>query len=288
MKTCVSSYSFQPLLKSGELTQLQLIKKVKDMGFDGIEFIDLMPENGLSVREYAEALREESERVGIPIVNYTIGADLLNKPLDEECERLFSQVDIAEILGAFGMRHDAAWGYKDERAAYLGFNEALPALVEGCRRVTEYAERKGIVTMVENHGYFAQDSERVERIVNGVANKNFGLLIDMGNFACADDPSDKAVGRLATYAKFVHAKDFHIKSGSEPNPGRGYFTSRAGNYLRGAIIGHGNIPVAQCIGILAKSGYDKYISIEFEGMEDNIKGIEIGLENLKRYIDSAK
>lgn len=288
MKTCVSSYSFQPLLKSGELTQLQLIKKVKDMGFDGIEFIDLMPENGMTIREYAEALREESERVGIPIVNYTIGADLLNKPLDEECERLFGQVDIAEILGAFGMRHDAAWGYKDERAAYLGFNEALPTLVEGCRRVTEYAEGKGIVTMVENHGYFAQDSERVERIVNGVANKNFGLLIDMGNFACADDPSDKAVGRLAAYAKFVHAKDFHIKSGSEPNPGRGYFTSRAGNYLRGAIIGHGNIPVAQCVGILAKSGYDKYISIEFEGMEDNIKGIEIGLENLKRYIDSAR
>lgn len=44
----------------------------------------------------------------------------------------------------------------------------------------------------------------------------------MGNFACADDPSDKAVGRVAKYAKHVHAKDFHIKSGSEPDPGRGF------------------------------------------------------------------
>ena len=34
MKTCVSSYSFQPLLKSGELNQLELISKVKEMGFD--------------------------------------------------------------------------------------------------------------------------------------------------------------------------------------------------------------------------------------------------------------
>lgn len=288
MKTCVSSYSFQPLLKSGELTQLQLIEKVKLMGFDAIEFIDLMPECGLSEKEYAKKLRDESERVGIPIINYTIGADLLNRPLDEECERLFAQVDIAEILGAAGMRHDAAWGYKDERAAYLGFDDALPTIAEGCRRVTEYAAAKGIVTMVENHGYFAQDSDRVEKIVNSVANENFGLLIDMGNFACADDPSDKAVGKLARYAKFVHAKDFHIKNGSEPNPGQGYFMSRGGNYLRGAIIGHGNIPVAQCINILAKAGYDKYISVEFEGMEDNIKGIEIGLENLKRYIGSAK
>lgn len=104
MKTCVSSYSFQPMLSSGEITQLQLIGKVKEMGFDGIEFIDLLPENGMSVEDYAKRLRDESEKTGLPIVNYTIGAELLNRPLDEECERLFKQVDIAKILGASGMR----------------------------------------------------------------------------------------------------------------------------------------------------------------------------------------
>ena len=73
MKTCVSSYSFQPMLSGGELTQLQLIGKVKEMGFDGIEFIDLMPEDGMSVEEYAKRLRDESEKKNLPIVNYTIG-----------------------------------------------------------------------------------------------------------------------------------------------------------------------------------------------------------------------
>ena len=62
MKTCVSSYSFQPMLSSGEITQLQLIGKVKEMGFDGIEFIDLLPENGMSVEDYAKRLRDESEK----------------------------------------------------------------------------------------------------------------------------------------------------------------------------------------------------------------------------------
>ena len=288
MKTCVSSYSFQPMLSSGELTQLQLIGKVKEMGFDGIEFIDLMPEDGMSVEEYAKRLRDESEKKNLPIVNYTIGAELLNRPLDVECERLFRQVDIAEILGASGMRHDATGGFNAPQSAYCGFDQALPTLIEGCRRVTEYAAEKGISTMVENHGYFAQDSDRVEKLVTGVANPNFGLLVDMGNFACADDPSDKAVGRVAKYAKHVHAKDFHIKSGSEPDPGRGFFRSRAGNYLRGAVIGHGNIPVAQCIGILKRAGYDKYVSIEFEGIEQTLTGIEIGLENLKRFIAMAE
>lgn len=153
MKTCVSSYSFQPMLSSGEITQLQLIGKVKEMGFDGIEFIDLMPEDGRSVEEYAKRLRDESEKKNLPIVNYTIGAELLNRPLDEECERLFRQVDIAEILGASGMRHDATGGYNAPFSAYCGFEQALPTLVEGCRRVTEYAAEKGISTMVENHGF---------------------------------------------------------------------------------------------------------------------------------------
>ena len=288
MKICVSSYSFQPMLKSGEISQFGLIKKVKEMGFDGIEFTDLSPENGLSEREYAQMLREESERLNLPIVNYTIGAELINRPLDEECERLFGKVDVAAILGASGMRHDATGGFEGAKGRFCGFDQALPTLIEGCRRVTEYAAEKGVSTMVENHGFFAQDSDRVEKLVTGVANENFGLLVDIGNFACADDPSDKAVGRVAKYAKYVHVKDFHIKSGSEPDPGRGFFRSRAGNYLRGAIIGHGNIPVAQCIGILKRAGYDGYVSIEFEGIEQTLKGIEIGLENLRRYVAAAK
>lgn len=143
MKTCVSSYSFQPMLSSGEITQLQLIGKVKEMGFDGIEFIDLLPENGMSVEDYAKRLRDESEKTGLPIVNYTIGAELLNRPLDEECERLFKQVDIAEILGASGMRHDATGGYNAPLSAYCGFEQALPTLVEGCPQSDRICRREG-------------------------------------------------------------------------------------------------------------------------------------------------
>ena len=36
--------------------------------------------------------------------------------------------------------------------------------------------------------------------------------------------------------------------------------------------------------IIKKSGYDGFVSLEFEGMEDPLQSIEIGLANLKRYI----
>lgn len=284
MKTCVSSYSFSRLQGDEKLTQLQLIAKVKEMGFDAIEFTDLKTPEGMTDLEYAAALRAEAEKHSLPIANYTIGADLLNNDLDTEVERLCRKVDVAAALGAKGMRHDATGGYKDERASYLGFGDALPRLAEGCRRVTEYAASKGVATMVENHGYFCQDSERVERLVNAVANPNFGLLVDIGNFLCADDPSALAVGRVARYAKHVHCKDFHVKCGAGDDPGSEFFKSRAGNYLRGAILGHGNVSVRQCLNILKSANYDGYVSIEFEGIEPPLKAIAIGLDNLKRYI----
>ena len=46
----------------------------------------------------------------------------------------------------------------------------------------------------------------------------------------------------------------------------------------------GIIPALQCLRIIKNSGYDGYISLEFEGMEDTLMSIEIGLENMNRYI----
>ena len=161
-------------------------------------------------------------------------------------------------------------------------------MAEGCRAIAEYGASKGIKTMVENHGYFCQDSIRVEKLVTAVNHPNFGLLIDMGNFICADDSPEIAVGRLMPYAFHCHAKDFHLKPGTMPWPGKGWNQSRGGKWWRGAIIGHGNVPVHQCVRIMASKGYQGVLSIEFEGMEDVLTGIALGQENLRRFVAMAQ
>lgn len=288
MKIGVSSYSFQQLISAGKETQLSVIAIAKSMGFDGIEFTDLNVPEGMTEKQYAEQIREECDRNSIPVISYTIGANLLKLEEmrnDREVERVCGKLDVAAVLGAPTLRHDTAWGIEGKEASFKGFDNVLPLIVEGCRKITHYAKSLGIQTMTENHGYFAQDSSRVERIITGVADPNFGALIDIGNFSCADENNAVAVGNLAPYAKHVHAKDFHIKSGNGPDPGNGFFRSRAGNYLRGAIIGHGNVPVYQCVQILKQKGYDGWISVEFEGMEDCLRGIETGAENLRKYCE---
>lgn len=286
MKIGVSSYSYQQLINAEKETQLSIMKLAKEAGFEGIEFTDLSAPEGMCEADYASLIREESEKLSLPVIAYTIGANLLGeRSLDEEVERVCKKVDVAEILGAKMLRHDAAWSVPEDAKTYAGFEQVLPVLTDGCRRITDYAASKGIATMIENHGFFCQDSDRIERIITGTASPNFGALIDIGNFCCADENSAVAVGKLARYAKHVHAKDFHIKSGNGLNPGKGFFKSRGGNYLRGAIIGHGDIPVFQCLSILKSSGYEKFVSVEFEGMENCLDGIAVGFENLKKMIE---
>lgn len=284
MKLSVSSYSFGKLLYSGEITQFDCIRKAKDFGFDAIEFVDILAPEGVSKEEYAEVLSKECKRLAMPVSSFTFGADFLTGSGGDtklEIERVKTMVDIAAILGTDLIRHDATTG--DGRT----FDTILPIIADACREVTIYAAAKGIRTTVENHGFFCQDSDRMEKLYQAVNHENFGLLTDMGNFLCADEAPDKAFGRLAPYAFYAHAKDFHVKSAMLPDPGEGFFRSRSGNYLRGAIIGHGNVPVPHCIRALKNAKYDGYVAIEFEGMEEPVQAITIGLNNLRRYITEA-
>lgn len=290
MKISVSSYSFSQKINSGVLTQLGCIAKAKEMGFDAIEFVDILAPEGVSREDYADQLRAECERLGMPVSNYTVAADFINGSggdLDAEVARVCREVDMAVRVGAKSMRHDAGWGIPGAVPRYQGFDDVLERMAEGCRRVTEYAATRGVVTMVENHGTFAQDSRRVEKLVNKVGHPNFGLLGDMGNFLCADEAPQLAFGRIAPYVRYVHAKDFIVKDGLLPDPGEGFFRTRGCNYLRGTIVGHGAVPVPQCLSVLKNVGYDGYVAIEFEGMEDAYTALSIGLANLRRYIEQA-
>ena len=287
MKIGVSSYSYSRLVRSGQMAELAVPAKAKEMGFDVIEFSGLTPPAGEKVEDYAKRMRDECAKVGIEIVNYTIGADFIKGSggnCDAEATRLRAEVKIAHTLGVKGMRHDATGGFPADHQGGRSFDNALPILAKGCRAVTEFAADLGIKTMVENHGYFCQDSERCEKLVCSVNHPNFGMLIDMGNFICVDENPGLAVGRLIPYAFHCHAKDFHLKPGTAVFPGQGWNLSRGGNYWRGSIIGHGDVPIIQCLRIMKRGNYNGVLSIEFEGMEDVLLGIDLGHKNLRRFV----
>ncbi len=283
MKTSVTSYSFGSYFNDDKLGYLGIIDKAAELGFDGIEYTEGYM---LTVPEAAAKIKARCEEKNITPVALAIGANFVksDSELKDEIARVCKLVDFAADCGMKVLRHDVSYGYPLSMKHSRGYDNAISVIAEGCREVSKYAEQKGVKTCTENHGFFSQDASRVEKLINTVAYDNFGALVDLGNFMCADEDPAISVGIMAPYAFHVHAKDFHLKSGMDINPGAGWFNTRAGNYLKGTIIGHGDAKICQSIEILKRNGYDEFVTIEFEGLEDNILGISLGLENLKRYI----
>lgn len=283
MKIGVSSYSFSQYMKKTGCSYTEICDLAKEMGFEGIEFIDLDPkkESCGDIYECAKIIREHCDTIGLPIIAYTVGANLLSADPDAEVERLCKCVDIAEILGASIMRHDVCRELPKKHL--YSYRDAIKDMAPYINKVTEYAKAKGIRTCTENHGFLFQSPERVEELILAVGNENYGWLCDMGNFLCADEDVIKSVSIAAPYAFHAHVKDFLWKPGTEDSP-VGFFMTRGKNHIRGTIVGHGVVPVRNCIGILKSAGYDNWLSIEFEGAEDNLPALKSGLEYLKRYV----
>ena len=258
LKTCVSTYSFGGLIGDDQLGIYGVIDKAAEMGFTGIEFTD----DGPITLESAPKIKKYCKDAGIIPVNLCTGADFAKEAPEQRAEQIRKVkevIDIACMLGVAMVRHDS--------------------------EVTEYAEKKGIRTLTENHGFFSQDAVRVEKLINAVGHPNFGALVDIGNFMCADEDPALSVGLLAPYAYHVHCKDFYFKSGIEIAPGEGWFQTRAGNWLRGSVVGFGAAKAAQSLQTLHRAGYDGYYSIEFEGGDDALWGIRTGLANMKRFLN---
>ena len=107
----------------------------------------------------------------------------------------------------------------------------------------------------------------------------------MGNFLCVDEDPVTAVSRCARYAFNAHVKDFIRISGENDFPGAGFIPTRGGAYIRGTVAGHGIVPIKQCTLALKKAGYDGFLTLEFEGWEENEPALQAGIFKLKQLVN---
>ncbi len=282
MKLGLSSYSLSRAIQDGQMTILEAIRWIAAHGGEHIEIVpigfDLLQNSAL-----IDDIVNEAQASGIAISNYAVGNNFITDNEEQLAERvaeLKRHVDIASRLGVKLMRHDVASRPIPETTIQQ-FEQDLPLLVQASREIADYAAQYGITTSVENHGYYIQAADRVQRLVREVDRPNFKTTLDIGNFMCVDENSVVSLKKNLPYASIVHLKDFYWRP-SYQDPGEGWFKTAAGNYLRGAITGHGDIDMREVLRVIKHSGYDGYISIEFEGMEDCQLGSRIALANIRR------
>lgn len=292
MQLGFSSYSFHQRLSSGAMTIFGVIDWIADNGGEHLEFASIYPGADAPVPTpesdpaFVAKIRAHAEQRDVILSNIALGANFLaDGPGEREAEvaRVKTWVDLAESLGITKMRHDVAGPVRFDGDDSAQFDAALPVITAAAKEIAQYAAPKGITTSLENHGFFVQASERVRRVVRAVDEPNFATTLDVGNFVCVDEDPTVAVPSNLPYAMIVHLKDFYIRT-PEHDPGEGWFRSRGGKYLRGAIVGNGDVDLWRIGAAITASGYDGFVSIEFEGQEDCLVGCARGAANARRLL----
>lgn len=294
MKIGISSYCLNSIISDGTITLFDAIDWAAE---NGAECMELVPfafkfedDDGNIKRDYIKQVKSHAKDAGVELVNYSILADFCSddrEVLKAAIERVKHHVDIAAELEVPRMRHDVT-AFRRPRGEnnLVDFDRLLPQLTESALCVTEYAAKKGVVTLLENHGFFANGCDRVERLMNAVNHPNYRLLLDTGNIACVDEDPTVASVRLAKYADMIHLKDFYIRKreptgATEFDCAGNWFRSMAGRFLRGSILGQGDLDMPEIAANIIASGYDGNIAIEFEGMEEPRMATKFSLQTAR-------
>lgn len=292
MKLGISSYSLYQAMHHGLMNIGEVLEWAAGIGASHIELVPGLgfgfddSGDGKGSAEREERIKEKAASLGLEISNVAIGANFITESEAEyeaEIARVIREVDRTHRLGAKLMRHDVA---SRSDTSIVRFNGDIGRIAEACRRIADHAAQYGIVTSVENHGFYVQASDRVQALIHEVDRPNFKTTLDVGNFVCVDENPVTAVRNNLPLASIIHIKDFYIRPSSR-NPGEGWFRSAGGSYLRGAIAGQGDLDLWEILRMVKASGYDGYLSIEYEGMEDCLVGTRIAFENVRRIWDEV-
>lgn len=289
MKTCVSLYSYWKPVRLGQMDNYEAIDRIKALDMDAVELLmldDAVPD-GETMQSYAKKLCLHAKKVGLEVPILSMDSKLYCADPERELEYLCSMIDVAHECDIHLMRFDIAYKFLGNEAV-KNYKTVIETVTPYIRRLADYAEGKGVKVISENHGRIIQDSYRVEELITTVDHPNYGYLCDIGNFGGVDEDCACAVSRLLPYICFIHAKDALERDGMAYDPGRGFGRTRGGKFRRATVFGQGVVPVYQILKSLKAFGYEGYVSLEYEGMEETIEAMEIGAENLKRMLSDIE
>lgn len=268
-------------------TQAEAMDFARKNHFSGVEATNLAE---LSTPDLAaaERLRRTAEKCNLEIVCMSMGVRLECEDWREQVEMLKRYVDVTCKLGAKMFHHTfvPTLGMKaDEMPVYPSVRSQL---LEAATSVQRYAAKFGIKCVFEDQGFIVNGIHDYEDFYSSLPLPNKGVVSDFGNIYFYGETPAKFTSHFLHHIAHVHVKDYLIKPGGGQFPGRGWYLSKQGDYIRGTILGHGCIDFVPIFRCLIRGGYDGWYSLEFDGLEDPFEAAVLGRENMIYYYEEAQ
>ena len=193
----VSAYSFWRFKDGLKLPIEQCIDEAAEMGFDGVEILQMQMEKE-KTNEYLQGLKRRAFINGIDLCGMSTHQSFVSPDKAKRQENIdltHESIDIAYKLGIPIIRlNTGRWGTSgsfDELMANRGIEPVLPGyteedgfkwVVESIENCLPAAKEAGVMLGLENHWGLARTAEGLLRIVKAVDSPWLKVLLDTGNF----------------------------------------------------------------------------------------------------------
>jgi len=245
MKTSCSSWSYHRTIKNGKMDQLSWIKECAKNGLDGVELLSCHFPS--TEKDYMIKLKKNCADNFLSVAMVSAGGHLTvddDIQREAEIEDIRKWTDIACFMGAPCVRFFCGSGKELAAGGDKLYTKVKNALV----KIADCGAERGIVMSMENHG--GTTAAQLLSLIKDVNHPFLKFTLDTGNFPPTSHVGPEtysSIEECAPFAAIVHAKFFNIQPDGN---------DRDFDWLK-------------IHGILKKAGFNGFLSMEYEGDDDN-------------------
>jgi len=265
MKIACSSWSFHRSFEEGRIDQKNWIEKCADeLELDGVELLDIhFPSTADAyIKEIKKFIIDRGLTISCVSVSNNFG-EPRERGRRREVEKVKKWTEIAYKFGSPVLRVFAGWPgltrRNENRQRRVDKEKLWPKMIECMKESVKYAEDVGVVLGVENHNEkgFVATTDEIFRIKKEVDSDWLMLVLDTGGNV--PQPDYAMIEKTIELAPHVHAKFLEIDEKGQDR-----------------ILDYKKI-----FGILNRAKYKGFLSIEYEGKEDEFSAIPRVVKFLK-------
>jgi L-ribulose-5-phosphate 3-epimerase len=248
-----------------KMDNLDFAENASKMGIYAIEYVNQFFKDKAEDDKYLAQMKKRAEDNGVKSMlimcdgEGNLGDPDANKRT-QTIENHYKWIRAAKYLGCHSIRVNA---YSSGSEA-----EQHKLVVDGLRRLSEYAADYKINVIVENHGGLSSNPKWLVGIMKEVNMPNCGTLPDFGNFPPAIDRYE-AVRAMMPFAKAVSAKSYDFDDEGDET----------------------KIDYYKMMNIVLGAGYKGYVGVEYEGSrlseDDGITATKKLLEKIRAQYTNA-
>ena len=256
-KLSLAQWSLHRYVKDEKKSPFHFASQAKEMGFEGLEYVSQLYTHEIEELGFDVVIdslnniskKESMQNILIMVDDEGDLADPDENKRNQAVENHKKWVDAAAKLGCHSIRVNT-FGTNDPEIWKT-------TVVDGLKKLSEYAATKNINILCENHGWLSSNPDVLMAAIKEVNMKNCGTLPDFGNWCvkrsdikekwgdCAEVYPDKYQGTkmMMPVAMAVSAKSYNFdENGNETT-----------------------IDFVKMLQIVKDAGYTGFVGVEYEG-----------------------